>query len=241
MGELKLGKHLLRTPAVCGAVMGKDVAEMRSGVSRAVKQGADLIELRIDSLQKSEGWEKLIRDDMPTIFTNRAKREGGAFKGSEEKRIDLILDAVRCGVSCVDIELSTPEKLRDRVISKAKRSGVTVLMSYHNFSATPSVEDLIDIARKMAKAGGGIVKVVTFAKNLADSMRLLDFLIDVQDEVAVPVIALAMGEAGRLTRLTAPLLGSPITYANVGEPTAPGQLGVAETKKLLRKLVPKEG
>ncbi len=239
MGELKLGKHLLRTPAVCGAVVGKDVAEMRSAISRAIKQGADLIELRVDSLQNREGWNKLLRKDLPFIFTNRSKNEGGAFKGSEEKRVEIILDAVGRGVSCVDIELSTPERLRDRVVSEAKRAGVTVLMSHHDFSATPSVEVLIDLASKMAETGCDLVKVVTLAQNLADSMRVLDFLIDAQGEVDVPVIALAMGEAGRVTRITAPLLGSPITYANVGKATAPGQLEVAETKKLLRKLVSK--
>lgn len=238
MSELKLGKHLLRTPAVCGAVTGKDVDEMRKAVSLAAKQGADLVELRMDSLQDREGWEKLLRKDLPIIFTNRSKREGGSFRGSEEKRTDIILDAIEQGVSCVDIELSTPEKLRNRVVSRAKKSGVSVLMSCHDFSKTPSVGKMAGFARKMAGAGCDLAKVVTFSKSSMDSLRVLDFLVQVQDEVAVPVIAFAMGDAGKITRIAAPLLGSPIAYASVGKPTAPGQLEVAETKRLLRKLMP---
>lgn len=239
MGELKLGKYLLKTPAVCGAVMGKNFDEMRAAIARAVEQGADLIELRFDSLRDQKGWDRLIRKDMPTIFTNRSRKEGGFFRGSEEKRVDLILDAIQRGVSCVDIELSTPEKLRDRVISGAKRSGVSVLMSCHNFSTTPSLDVMIDFVKKMVEAECDLAKVVTFAESSMDALRVLDFLVQVQDEVEVPVIAFAMGNAGIITRITAPIFGSPLTYANAGKPIAPGQLEVAETKQLLRKLMPK--
>lgn len=239
MGELKLGKYLLKTPAVCGAVMGKNPDEMRAAIARAVRQGADLIELRFDGLQDRESWDKLIRKDMPTIFTNRPRREGGTFRGSEEKRVDLILDAMQRGVSCVDIELSTTEKLRDRVISEAKRAGVSVIISYHDFSTTPSIDVMVNFTKKMVEAGCDLAKIVTFAESSMDALRVLDFLVQVQDEVAVPVIAFAMGDAGRITRITAPIFGSPLTYANAGKPTALGQLEVAETKQLLRKLMPK--
>ncbi len=236
MGELKLGKRVLKTPAVCGAVMGEDVDDMASAVSLAMKQGADLVELRIDSLRDREGWNDLLRMGPPTIFTNRPKREGGTFRGTEGARIDMIVEAIENGVPCVDLELSTTQRLRNRVVKAAKENGVSVLMSHHDFSATPSVEALIGVAKKMARFGGDLIKVVTFANNMAASMRVLDFLIDVQGEVTVPVIAFAMGEAGRISRIASLLMGSPFTYASVGEPTAPGQLGVVETKQLLLKL-----
>lgn len=239
MSELKLGKHRLKTPAVCGAVMGKNLDEMRAGIARAVKQGADIVELRVDGLRDQAGWEKLLRRPMPIILTNRPEREGGGFKGDEDKRVGVLLDGISREVPCVDIELSTPEGLREQVVSKAKKSGVTVMLSHHDFSMTPSIEVLVGIAKELAGAGCDLAKVVTFAESSSDALRVLDFLVQVQDEVAVPTIAFAMGEVGRITRIAAPLFGSPLVYAAARKETAPGQLDVATTKRLLHELVPK--
>lgn len=241
MGELKLGRHRIRTPAVCGAVIGGTVGEMMAAASRGVKQGADLIELRFDGLRRKDGIEKLIRKNVPTIFTNRPKREGGRFVGREDKRVSYILDAIASGVSCVDIELSTPGGLRSKLVSEAKRSGVSVMMSWHDFSGTPPVGRMGNILRRMVKAGCDLAKVVTLAENPADAFRVLDLLMRVQNEVPLPVIAFAMGDAGRITRIAAPIFGSPITYANVSRRTAPGQLDVATTKRLLREFIPMGG
>lgn len=241
MSELKLGRLVIKTPAVCGVVEGRNVREMGRAVSLALKKGADLVELRIDSLEDKEGWQKILKDDLPLIFTHRPVREGGAFSGTEEKRVGIILEAIENQVPCVDLEFHTPKPQRDKVVTAARREGVSVLMSWHDFSMTPAIKVLKRMAGKMVKAGGDVIKVVTMARDPTDSMRVLDFLVDVQDEISVPVVAFAMGEAGRITRIASLILGSPITYASVGRPTAPGQFDVTETKSLLQKLMPREG
>ncbi|MBA7608411.1 3-dehydroquinate dehydratase [subsurface metagenome] len=239
MKTFKLGKHELRTPAVCGAVIGQNIETMRASVARAINQGADLIELRIDGLHDSTGWEKLLPVKVPVILTNRPEREGGGFKGDENKRVEVLLQGIARGVSCIDIEFSTPEPLRERVMSQAKKSGIAVLMSHHDFSLTPSIEVLTDMAKRLVGAGCDLAKIVTFAGDRKDALRILDFLAQVQDEVAVPLIAFAMGDAGRITRIAAPVFGSPIVYAAAGEATAPGQFDVATMKRLLSELISK--
>lgn len=163
MKTFKLGKHELRTPAVCGAVIGQNIETMRASVARAINQGADLIELRIDGLHDSTGWEKLLPVKVPVILTNRPEREGGGFKGDENKRVEVLLQGIARGVSCIDIEFSTPEPLRERVMSQAKKSGIAVLMSHHDFSLTPSIEVLTDMAKRLVGAGCDLAKIVTFA------------------------------------------------------------------------------
>lgn len=239
MKTFKLGKHELRTPAVCGAVIGQTIETMRASVARAINQGADLIELRIDGLHDSTGWEKLLPVKVPVILTNRPEREGGGFKGDENKRVEVLLQGIARGVSCIDIEFSTPEPLRERVMSQAKKSGIAVLMSHHDFSLTPSIEVLTNMAKRLVGAGCDLAKIVTFAGDRKDALRILDFLAQVQDEVAVPLIAFAMGDAGRITRIAAPVFGSPIVYAAAGEATASGQFDVATMKRLLSELIPK--
>lgn len=232
---IKLGRHQLETPAVCGAVISESVGAMRAGVEKAVKQGADLVELRLDGLRELAGWEELLRAEIPLILTNRPKREGGRFEGGEEERVKPLLEGISRGVSCVDIELSTEKRLLDRLVREAKKQGVCVLMSHHDFVGTPQPDALIKITRRMVEAGCDVAKVVTFAEKPRDAVRILDFLVQVQGEVRVPVVAFAMGEAGRLSRIAAPILDSPITYASVSEATAPSQFDVATTKRLLRE------
>jgi len=241
LSELRLGSFVLRTPAVCGAVMGRDVREMGRAVARARKMGADLVELRADTLEEVQGWHRLVKGDFPIIFTNRPRREGGEFRGGERERVEILQEAIERHVACVDVEFSTPAGLRKRVISAAKREGVSVLVSWHDFSKTPAVVALKARAKKMAAAGGDLVKLVTFANSVVDSIRVLDFLVEVQEEISVPAVAFAMGEAGRMTRIASLLLGSPFTYASVGRMTAPGQFDVAETRRLLSRLMPREG
>jgi len=219
--------------------MGLDIKTMRAGAAKAIDQGADLIELRIDGLRDPTGWEKLLPLKLPVILANRPDREGGNFKGDENERVKVLLQGITRGVSCVDIEFSTPEPLRERVVSRARKSGIAVLMSHHDFSLTPSIEVLTEMTKRLAGAGCDLAKIVTFAEDRKDALRVLDFLAQVQDEVAVPIIAFAMGDAGRITRIAAPVFGSPIAYAAAGEATAPGQFDVVTMKRLLSELIPK--
>jgi len=240
LGELKFGRHKLRTPAVCGCVIGKNLDEMREGISRAIKQGADLVELRIDDLRSKIAWEELLQKDLPTMLANHPEREGGSSKGGEENRVKLLLEGIERGVSCVDIELSTPKKLRELVVSKAKKSGVTVLMSHHDISKTPPLESLMKITENLEEEGCDIAKIVTFAKSPSDGLCMLNFLVQAQGKVTVPIVAFAMGDYGRITRFVAPIFGSPIIYATAWKKTGPGQLDVATMKQWTRELMSKE-
>jgi len=237
---MKLGKREVKTPAVCGAVIRKSLPDVRAAVGKGVKSGADIIELRIDGLRDQSGWESLLRGRVPIILTNRAKREGGFFVGSENARAEPLMRGVELGVSCVDVELSTPQPIRDAILKKAKRKGVSTIVSYHDFVGTPTAAQLIKITEKIAATGCDIAKVVTSAKNRGDSFRMLDFIVRTQEEFKIPVIAFAMNGAGKLTRFIGPIFGVPIVYAAVEKQTAPGQLDVATTKAMLKELTPRE-
>ncbi len=220
----------MKTPAVCGSVMGRTVEEMEIMKSKALDSGADLIELRVDRLKSFRGWERLLEDDLPMILTNRSSREGGFFRGPDSERINVLIQGMEKGVPCVDIELSTPPGLCDKVLSQARWEGTTAIISFHDFSKTPPPKTLRKIARRI-ESKGDIAKIVTLARNLEDVIRLLDFVGGAK--LSIPLISFAMGEVGSLTRIISPLLGSPIVYASVGKPTAPGQFDVGTAKRLL--------
>jgi 3-dehydroquinate dehydratase-1 len=152
---------------------------------------------------------------------------------SEEKRLRLLLAAVRAGAAFVDIELETDARFRERIVRAARAVGCRVIVSYHNFQETPSRAEL---ERRIALAfasGADIVKVACQVGSRRDNARLLGLL-----DAGSALIVVGMGKKGRLTRIVAPLLGSVFTYASIGggTETAEGQLDAASLERIILEL-----
>lgn len=237
MRTMRLGSHTIRTPAVCASISGTDEGEIRKGIKLA--KGADLLEIRLDLAKRGMALEEVMPDGIPVILTNRPKREGGGYAGSEDERVALLIRSMDLSPSCIDIELSTPKNLMEEVLTEAKRRNISVIVSHHDFSGTPKLELLEDALRKARGAGGDIIKIVTMARSRGDAMRMLEFLVRAQGEPGTPLISFAMGEEGKITRYIGPVLGCPWMYAGVIEKTAPGQPDLSTAVrwiKYLRKL-----
>ncbi|MEM2878302.1 MAG: type I 3-dehydroquinate dehydratase [Candidatus Hadarchaeales archaeon] len=234
MNTVKIGKHTVRTPAVCASVAG-EVSDVKRSLKIAERTGADIAEMRIDLIRGK--LEDLMPGKMPAIITNRPRREGGDFSGSEDERVGMILDSLELSPACIDLEISTPGGILRKAIKKAKQSRTSVLLSYHNFSGTPDISMLRSVLNKMVQEKCDIAKIVTNAESKEDAFRMLEFILEARGPV--PSVAFAMGKEGRLTRYTSLVLGSPWTYAGVGRPTAPGQLDLktaVEWVRVLRRL-----
>ena len=50
------------------------------------------------------------------------------------------------------------------------------------------------------------------------------------------IIAISMDKIGSYTRVIAPLMGSPVTYAAIDTQSAPGQLDIETTSKMIKQL-----
>jgi len=199
----------------------------------AVGDGADLVELRIDGAGRFDVSAFIERVDRPLLFTNRASWEGGRAGGSEDERIAPLGVAARAG-AWVDIELSSPQKSRELVISAAAEVDATrAIISWHDFNATPDRDFLQDILARQMATGADIGKVVTMATGPADVLRVLS-LLPIAAEAGFPLCAFCMGEAGRISRVATLGLGGFMTYVSAGEEeaTAPGQLTLAAMRTI---------
>ena len=58
---------------------------------------ADFLELRLDLMSDYDLEALLAASTKPCIVTNRTKREGGQFSGSEEDRIEILKNAIAAG------------------------------------------------------------------------------------------------------------------------------------------------
>lgn len=188
-------------------------------------KGADILELRIDGMESPNPQivKEIIEEiNFPTIATNRTKKEGGSFNGSEEERIAILEKA--CDVAdFVDVELQTERNL----IKSITDTGVKSIISYHNFNQTPDLDFLLDIVDQ-EKALGDIAKIAVMPNQLEDTLTILAILSHCDDTVAI-----SMGELGSYTRVIASKFNAPFTFAVANDTTAPGQIDIDTMKALL--------
>jgi 3-dehydroquinate dehydratase-1 len=196
-------------------------------IKKAEKSGADIIEARLDLFKKIERAE--LQSKLPLIATNRTKKEGGGFEGTEKERIEKLISIFDIA-NAVDIELKS--KLRDLVLKEAQERGLTAIVSYHNFKETPSNSILRKILRK-ALSISDIAKIAVMANSYEDVIRMQKLSLDFKGS---PICIIAMGSIGRHFRAIAPIYGSILAYGSIDGKTAPGQLTVSELNQL-RKLL----
>ena len=233
---IKLGKLILNgTPRIA---VGFNDRTNPTILMDAKKLGLDIAELRIDqysSFEKKHVLKQISKfRHFPTIATIRSKKEGGGWNLSESARLQLF-ETIIPKIDAIDIELSSKEIL-PKVIKKAQSAKKSVVISYHNFDRTPDVRALSKILKEAKTLGADIVKIATMALRKADVQALAAFT---SANASQNLVTIAMGSEGLISRIFFPVLGSLITHAYLGEPTAPGQLHYEKTFDYLRLFYPK--
>jgi 3-dehydroquinate dehydratase / shikimate dehydrogenase len=207
-------------PLLCVTVAGRTMDELRRARDAAVH--ADMVEVRLDSVDRPDAAGALEGRHRPVIVTCRAKWEGGGFQGSEEERERLIFEALAAGAEFVDVEARAEFA---PAIARARR-GKGLVLSMHAFGTPPA--DLPDRARAMRSSGAEVIKIAIEAQRLTDMLPLLDMAADPQSrtgEGSSGHVFIAMGQPGIPSRVLSARLGNRWTYA--GPAIAPGQMPVS--------------
>jgi len=223
---------------ICISVVPATNEEALSLLGRALPM-AELVELRIDRIEKPNLPMLLHAGRERIAVTNRRRDEGGFFASCETRRLDLLHEAVDLGARLVDIEARTGQKAVGRLADAVRSRGgrTRLIVSHHDMAGTPSSKALAARLKSCRALGADVVKIVTLATRAEDNLRVLALLPQAR-EMGQDLIAFCMGEQGRLSRVAAPLLGSCWSYASLekGAPSAPGQLTVAEMRTILGML-----
>src|SRR5205814_2411454 len=96
------------------------------------KQGARLIEVRLDFLAKAPDFKRLLADKpCAMVATARRPADGGRWSGTEDARQALLREAIVAGFDWVDLEHDIVEKISR--FGKVKR-----IVSYQNMREVPS-------------------------------------------------------------------------------------------------------
>ena len=188
---------------------GRDADTIRRARA-AAEVDADLVELRLDSMERPDAAAALEGRRKPAIVTCRPLREGGMFDGSEEERLRVLSDADAHGVEYVDLEWDAVQA----PVMKA-RGGRGVIVSRHVFDCTPrNAAQILDYLRAQ---GGEVAKLAVMTEGLSDLRTLLHAVRADRSSILI-----GMGTGGAATRVLAARYGSRWTYA--GNAVAPGQL-----------------
>lgn len=214
---------------ICVPVTGRTVDEFMRNV-QAAAEFADVIELRIDSLDPGEiapFFERLREfpklDDLSILITFRPKKQGGYRQLSKEEREDFwnsgydLLGAADLEEDIIEDSFSWLWDYR--------------ICSHHDFDRVP--DNLPVIYETLVATDADIIKIALNVNNITDALPLWDLLKRAKRGSLVPI---GMGEAGKWTRIMGPAFGAPITYGSLdtGKETAPGQITAKDLIEIYR-------
>lgn len=153
---------------------------------------------------------------------------------STEKRFEILKTLSRKQV-LVDLDIST--QAEDITRLQAERIPIKSILSYHNYSFTPSDTELRSITERIDGWGAYITKISTFCPMQRDALRLLSLLIDLR-ESGRKCIVLGMGKHGVITRVFGQIWGNEMGFAPLAldQKSAPGQITVDKLDSILEAL-----
>ena len=223
---------------ICAPITETHVAAFLASIHEA-EQVADAIELRFDYLP-AESLPQLIveltshiaRVSKPLIFTFRPREQGGKRDLSLQDRRDFwrgLPPEIVKSIAYADFEFDLVESFANE---SPPAPWEKIVCSWHDFAETP--HDLIARYELMAGTPAAVVKIATQANRIGDCLRVFELIEHARGKK--PVIALAMGLPGLMTRVLAPARGAILTFGSLrrGAESAAGQPTVAELRDLYR-------
>jgi 3-dehydroquinate dehydratase/shikimate dehydrogenase len=233
---------------ICAVVCEQRASDLPRAIA-AASEVTDIIELRLDCLPEAEfasvsaglpAW--LAAAGRTTIFTLRPAEFGGARAISMENRLAARRDQwghVRTEAESFfwDVELDLAlllqerEKVGNLVVPSGRCDWTQTICSYHDFAGVPA--DLDQLYQSMAATSARVLKIAVHADDATDCLPVFRLLERANSE-GREMIAIAMGQAGIMTRILGPSRGAFLTYGSLEDEsaTAPGQLTARELREV---------
>jgi len=221
------------SPLLVASLDGDDLAFL---LEEARSERADIVEIRLDI------WGNFFRDEMLEKMS-RFKNKVGipmlvSFRGGHPFPAwwQPVHWRALSQAALIDVEWNPKYPWRE-ILQNVKKLGLGLMISHHDYQATPSAKALTTLARAAYAKGADIVKIATRATTEADVRTLLEVNASFAPKKLMTVMG--MGPLGTLSRLAAPLFHSCLVYGYIGTPTANGQAPYRELQDRIRTLYPR--
>lgn len=230
-------------PKICVPVTGRTKEEIEKQAYRITSARPDLVEWRADYFEQVEDLSRVketlstlhdIMGQIPILFTFRTEKEGGVRPLSTEAYVNLNQTVSRWGLAdAVDVELLFQEEETAVLIDEIHANGCAVVCSNHHFHDTPPVDEMLSLFGRMEEAGADILKIAVMPAGPGDVLKLLRATCEAGETYSRPLISMAMGGQGVVSRISGEIFGSSVTFAAVEEASAPGQLPLEKMRRAL--------
>ena len=230
MTDRKNSSDLIKAGAIVGTVHSPE--SLRA--ARRIGAGAlDFLELRVDHFAGDPAplLKAAAAFSLPSIVTVRHPAEGGKHALNFSRRRGLYAEFLP-HAAMIDVELRSIRALTN-VVQEARARGVRIIVSFHDFHATPSLARLREITQRAVAAGADVVKIAARADTCGELQRLLALFTTKSPR---PLSVMAMGRFGKVSRLLFAQAGSVLNYAYLGTANASGQWSAREFRARLREL-----
>jgi pentafunctional AROM polypeptide len=224
-----------------------DVAQAIDSIN-AITIGSDVVEVRVDLLvdPKNPGGAPSVeyvssqlalirgKSQLPLLFTIRSKGQGGRFPDEAvQEATELYITAVRMGLEYVDLEMTWPVSVLEKITSTKGNS--KIIASHHDFPGNLRWNNgsWVPYFNK-ALNYGDVIKLIGQGKKMQDNYDLEKFR-EWAATHETRLIAVNMGEIGKMSRVLNPFL-TPVTHPVLPFKAAPGQLTVVEIHQTLNLL-----
>jgi 3-dehydroquinate dehydratase-1 len=234
-----------QTYSLCIPVTSANGRQLLTDVREALACKPDFIEWRRDSFKGEDLAEERrllktieeMRGGTGLIYTFRSVLEGGAVLAEDALRLQAIKNCIDCGgADYIDVELNSAPGFVPAVRQSLQGTACGLILSCHDFQKTREPSEIHEILQAMEEAGGDVLKLAMTAKNAQEAREAAEAVIAYSLKSDRPVIHIAMGEGGRMTRIFPEWTGGSMTFAAGRETTAPGQMD-ADTIRKLRRMV----
>jgi 3-dehydroquinate dehydratase/shikimate dehydrogenase len=222
---------MLTQVKICGVVAARDAKTMARQLARALTF-TRTIELRLDWLADDREIARFLRHldakspHSTLLATCRRRQAGGHYRGTVAHQLLHLAEALRAGCTWYDLEIESasrcPVELLDVLLGEGRQ-----ITSAHFFRRMP--RSLTRTVRQLRATRPQAIKIAAQCDSLADGLRLLALTRGKRNVIAVP-----MGEVAMPLRILAHRLGSAFSYAPVENPTAAGQVSLAEMIRVYR-------
>jgi 3-dehydroquinate dehydratase/shikimate dehydrogenase len=203
---------------ICVSLTDETTAAVIERMAR-LEDTADLFEVRADRVLDLDLLTLIRARRKPLVLTCRARAHGGAWPDGDPRRALTLLEAAKRGFDYVDVEYDS-----GFVDVMEEKAGRGLIVSHHDPQATP--RNLDALYSSMSDLGADIVKIAVTPRSIADVARLLAFAERAARGHGPPLIAIAMGPLGIITRVLGGRYGAPFMYAaaEAGVEAAPFQI-----------------
>jgi 3-dehydroquinate dehydratase/shikimate dehydrogenase len=202
---------------ICVSVCAETAEEMIANIKRA-EQFADVTEVRFDCVRDDQidnlrSQISNFKYEKPLLATFRAHEQGGHREVSRDER-RFFWQERQDSFWAADLE--------EDVIADGGNYSEKIV-SFHDFDGVPG--DLNQIYERLAATDANIIKLAVTADDITDAISVWR-LLKLATADSKQIIPIAMGEAGKWTRILGLAHGAYLTYASLdgGKETANGQL-----------------